>query len=422
MLLLLLALAPQALAPAPALQKHEPWWTGICGEFDRAVWGWQDEILVLRERGTPEEDWPEHPARAFWPRFEALAPREGRAVVWMLHELANVFEDAAEYEAKVAQLFGRVRAAGTADWVAEAIPALVWCEPDATQLGRFLDALQEEDRPVRLRVAAMLGRALMLDETRAEAARALRIRAASLLVRGEDFAPAPEARAAQLEELAAATLAEFERAETAWSESAYSEPVDGRRRGKASAHGDPDETFEPMLAALARAGSGRARGWLLTSGLGSSEEDRAERRALLALVAREGLPAAALRELEAHEILFLCRMLGTASVEPPLRALLEKAPEAERAQLAFGLADSLCQTAGEDAAQRERGLALLLEVARRWPDSEAARLAGAKHFRYTKLLVGMPIPDFEAVDVEGRAFKLSDHAGKVTVLDFWGFW
>ena len=31
-------------------------------------------------------------------------------------------------------------------------------------------------------------------------------------------------------------------------------------------------------------------------------------------------------------------------------------------------------------------------------------------------------PDFDAVDVDGNAFKLSDYRGKVTVIDFWGFW
>jgi peroxiredoxin len=34
----------------------------------------------------------------------------------------------------------------------------------------------------------------------------------------------------------------------------------------------------------------------------------------------------------------------------------------------------------------------------------------------------MQVPDFETEDVEGQPFKLSDYAGKVVVLDFWGFW
>jgi cytochrome oxidase Cu insertion factor (SCO1/SenC/PrrC family) len=38
------------------------------------------------------------------------------------------------------------------------------------------------------------------------------------------------------------------------------------------------------------------------------------------------------------------------------------------------------------------------------------------------LEVGMRAPDFEAKDVEGKTFKLSDYRGKVVLLDFWGFW
>jgi peroxiredoxin len=34
----------------------------------------------------------------------------------------------------------------------------------------------------------------------------------------------------------------------------------------------------------------------------------------------------------------------------------------------------------------------------------------------------MQAPDFESVDQDGVAFKLSDYRGKVIVVDFWGFW
>ena len=50
------------------------------------------------------------------------------------------------------------------------------------------------------------------------------------------------------------------------------------------------------------------------------------------------------------------------------------------------------------------------------------RKAAGRVFRFTKLQIGMPCPDFESVDADGKAFKLSDYEGKVTVVDFWGFW
>jgi cytochrome oxidase Cu insertion factor (SCO1/SenC/PrrC family) len=34
----------------------------------------------------------------------------------------------------------------------------------------------------------------------------------------------------------------------------------------------------------------------------------------------------------------------------------------------------------------------------------------------------MLAPDMEGIDVDGVKFKLSDFRGKVTVVDFWGYW
>jgi hypothetical protein len=37
-------------------------------------------------------------------------------------------------------------------------------------------------------------------------------------------------------------------------------------------------------------------------------------------------------------------------------------------------------------------------------------------------LIGMPAPEIEAEDVDGKKFKLSDYKGKVVMIDFWGDW
>jgi hypothetical protein len=54
-------------------------------------------------------------------------------------------------------------------------------------------------------------------------------------------------------------------------------------------------------------------------------------------------------------------------------------------------------------------------------DSKYAKRARQK-LDGMKIVVGKIAPDFEAEDVDGNAFKLSDYRGKVVVLDFWGFW
>jgi hypothetical protein len=50
-----------------------------------------------------------------------------------------------------------------------------------------------------------------------------------------------------------------------------------------------------------------------------------------------------------------------------------------------------------------------------------ARAEGAL-FELRSLQIGMLVPDIEAEDINGVAFKLSDYRGKVIVLDFWGHW
>lgn len=43
-------------------------------------------------------------------------------------------------------------------------------------------------------------------------------------------------------------------------------------------------------------------------------------------------------------------------------------------------------------------------------------------FEIERLQVGCTAPDIAAQDTDGVEFKLSDHRGKVVLLDFWGFW
>lgn len=40
----------------------------------------------------------------------------------------------------------------------------------------------------------------------------------------------------------------------------------------------------------------------------------------------------------------------------------------------------------------------------------------------SETLINKPAPDFELTDLNGNKFKLSDHHGKVVVLDFWELW
>jgi hypothetical protein len=57
-----------------------------------------------------------------------------------------------------------------------------------------------------------------------------------------------------------------------------------------------------------------------------------------------------------------------------------------------------------------------------YPDSHAAAAAKGCLFEIQHLQVGMKAPDLVGEDVDGNKIRLSQFAGQVVMLDFWGFW
>jgi hypothetical protein len=90
-----------------------------------------------------------------------------------------------------------------------------------------------------------------------------------------------------------------------------------------------------------------------------------------------------------------------------------------RSDAAYRLAQRFAARNTEDGtALAERWYNDILET---FPDTKIAKKAQLR-LDTMNIAVGKVAPDFEAEDVEGNAFKLSDYRGKVVVLDFWGFW
>lgn len=79
---------------------------------------------------------------------------------------------------------------------------------------------------------------------------------------------------------------------------------------------------------------------------------------------------------------------------------------------------------GDPAIEQDRGRAraLLTQLDQKHADLPYGQQAAGYLFELDHLQIGMAAPDFEAVDQDGVAFRLSDYRGKVVVLDFWGFW
>lgn len=61
-------------------------------------------------------------------------------------------------------------------------------------------------------------------------------------------------------------------------------------------------------------------------------------------------------------------------------------------------------------------------VAKEFPDTKAAKRAKSFLFEIEHLQVGMKAPEIVGRDEQEREVKLSQFAGQVVVLDFWGFW
>lgn len=74
-----------------------------------------------------------------------------------------------------------------------------------------------------------------------------------------------------------------------------------------------------------------------------------------------------------------------------------------------------------DAKDRERGMRRMREIAK---DEEHSFRKKAKSYLFDMehLQVGMQVPDFEAVDQDGKRFRLSELRGRVVVIDFWVSW
>ena len=62
------------------------------------------------------------------------------------------------------------------------------------------------------------------------------------------------------------------------------------------------------------------------------------------------------------------------------------------------------------------------QVAANFPSTKYGRRAGGQVFKVERLQIGMVAPEIVGKDIDGNDMKLSDFKGKVTVIDFWGFW
>ena len=89
--------------------------------------------------------------------------------------------------------------------------------------------------------------------------------------------------------------------------------------------------------------------------------------------------------------------------------------------LRFELGKLLLSAYADDEVRGGEAIALLMQVKRDDPEGLGLQVDGEIN-RLLYLRVGAVAPDFDGETVDGEPFQLSDFRGKVTVVEFWGFW
>jgi hypothetical protein len=236
-----------------------------------------------------------------------------------------------------------------------------------------------------------------------------------------DAADEPPADGAELDAFEALE-AEFEAASDAWydrlRELRGKEGYDEVRKAR------PAYDFYPRFEALSAEGEGRATLWTLhhVNFSGRTADEQIELRARLFFELAES-------HADAEWIGGIGSTLGMLHGTPHFeraelaaRELMANAADEDaRRSLTYNLARAL---SGRKAtpAELERAKACYRSVAEQWPDSREGERAPGLVFRLERLQVGMRVPELTGKALDGSELRLSDTLGKVTVIDFWGFW
>jgi hypothetical protein len=104
-------------------------------------------------------------------------------------------------------------------------------------------------------------------------------------------------------------------------------------------------------------------------------------------------------------------MASEAFAENPVRAL---------SRPFYGFTGSILRGGQLNDEQEQRLVDFLGELREKAPGY--AEWIDKAVFQVRNLTIGNVAPDIEGEDLDGVSFKLSDYAGKVVVLDFWGDW
>jgi len=197
-----------------------------------------------------------------------------------------------------------------------------------------------------------------------------------------------------------------------------------RAKAKLDPANHPAREYLAKFASLAEKAKGTetaagALGEILRLSLG--QRMKVEALAALDSLVTDHVGAATLETLP-PQLIYAGYTLGQDKVESALTTIVEKSPHVPvRAAASFYLAYSIMHV---NNGGDPKGLArkLLDSVNEKYGETSYAKKVAPLLFELQHLQVGKEAPDFEAMDQDGKSFKLSEYRGKVVVVDFWGFW
>lgn len=204
----------------------------------------------------------------------------------------------------------------------------------------------------------------------------------------------------------------------------------GQDAGAADRTGDPGPEFVPRYRAYASRAKGTVWGGLALLKTIELARDKVDLGWLVELVdvyANDAMVG----ERAAMRINGLSWVLGSETTEGTLRRLMARSTVANvQAAATFALGTALMtaevvpgRETGANSAEREaEAKKLLALVVEKHAQTTYGERAKGALFELEHLVIGKTAPDFETVDENGKAWKLSDYRGKVTIIDFWGYW
>lgn len=177
------------------------------------------------------------------------------------------------------------------------------------------------------------------------------------------------------------------------------------------------------LATSARGTDAAAGAWLAIIQIAGRVDDAPGAKQALDVLLDEYIESPKLEGLPSR-LRYAGPSAGADVVNNALRKMIEKSPHATVRASALYTQASILLGDGKTAEAKSAFNRLGLEYGdvKTMRGSTYGAVAEQNLFELDKLQVGMVAPDFDVVDENGAAFKLSDYRGKVVIVDFWGFW